>query len=195
MFGVSLGAVGSVLSPALNYASAAAANRTNRAIASNQMDFQAEQSSTAYQRSMADMKAAGLNPMLAYQQGGASSPPGASAAVQPENFDISSAVNNYYDNQKKKEEVQSLDSQQKLNSDLSAKARAETVKALSDTDVALANAKSQVELNSANAVKSRAEARLLSSKFSKASLESSVYDGANWFFDQLKNSAKNFPKK
>lgn len=50
--------------------------------AREQMGFQEYMSGTAYQRAMKDMRAAGLNPILAYQQGGASTPSGAMGSPQ-----------------------------------------------------------------------------------------------------------------
>lgn len=60
-----------------------AANQQNIASAREQMAFQERMANTSYQRAMKDMGEAGLNPMLAFSQGGASVPSGAAATVQP----------------------------------------------------------------------------------------------------------------
>lgn len=85
--------VSSLLESGLNLYGQDQANKTNKAIADDanassalqaqkQMDFQERMSNTSYQRGMEDMKKAGLNPILAHSQGGASAPSGAMGDVK-----------------------------------------------------------------------------------------------------------------
>jgi len=60
--------------------------------AAKQMDFQAQQSATSYQRAVKDLKAAGLNPILAGTVGGASTPAGSMAPTPQFASNVGSAL-------------------------------------------------------------------------------------------------------
>jgi hypothetical protein len=76
-----LGFVGQQQTNQKNWDIAQAANQSSAEQAQRQMDFQERMRETQYQTAVEDMKKSGLNPMLAYAQGGAGTPSGAMGQV------------------------------------------------------------------------------------------------------------------
>ena len=66
----------------LQYKGQKTTNAANREMVAMANAFTERMSNSAYQRAMADMKKAGLNPILAYQQGGAQTPQSAMLSMQ-----------------------------------------------------------------------------------------------------------------
>jgi len=162
---------GSIISGGLNYFGAQAANRANKKMAREQMafqqessreqmDFQERMSNTAYQRSMQDMRQAGLNPILAYNLGGASSPSGAQSAgatAQMQN-ELGSAVSSAQDARRLQAEIANMKKQNQLLDNQSLQARSQAT--LNDANASLAMDNQKLtQANTAKAVVEAAKAK------------------------------------
>lgn len=91
---------------AMNYIGQKQTNAANAQMAQQQMDFQAQQTGSSWQRGVADMRAAGLNPMLAYSQGGAQSGSGSTAQMGNE---LGSGANSAMSAMQTMQQMESID--------------------------------------------------------------------------------------
>ncbi|WNK12487.1 MAG: DNA pilot protein [Microvirus sp.] len=133
---------GTILSSVLGYMGQENTNQANIGLGKDQMAFQERMSSTAYQRATADMQAAGLNPMLAYSQGGASAPLGSMPQVQNS---VTAGLNSAATAQAIEQQRATVD-QQKAQTDL---IRSQKAKTDSETmDQSLNSAKLAMEIES-----------------------------------------------
>lgn len=172
-----MGAVfGALISGLANYEGQRAANRSNERIANlatatniseaeKNRIFQATMSNSAFQRQMADLQKAGLNPLLAAGMSGASTPSGSTASAQTAHMEnaMSGAITSAQN------AVQMSMNNQKLGADI-------------------ALTKDQQALTKAQTGKAAMETKVMSKGVPEADLKNKIYNWTNKFIERSQSN-------
>jgi hypothetical protein len=138
-----LGFLGQQQTNQKNWDIAQAANQASAEQAQRQMDFQERMRKTQYQTAIEDMQKAGLNPMLAYSQGGAGTPSGAMGQVSTAKVGnaIGSALQGYQAMAMNHADLDLKDATTKGTTAQTIKTEADTIKTAADIGYTLENTK------------------------------------------------------
>ena len=163
---LTVGDLGAVGSTALGFLGAQQQNQSNWDIAQSNNQFSAQQFANRYQTTVQDLTKAGLNPMLAYGQGGGSPP--TAAPVPPMQNRMASAMSAY-------NERRANDAMVALQADQAAAAKAQANASTTQAGLNSAN----TNLSNVNALKviqetAKSEQDTKTSAASEASLRESI---------------------
>lgn len=196
LIGALLGTVGGAA--AITTAGGLLTNRSNKNASARQMAFQDRMSSTSHQREVADLLAAGLNPILSSKYGGSSTPSGSAIPMQNPTKDIPQAVASALAMKRVSAEIENINSQTSLNDERLNTEKANQLLANSNSALSMANAglsqanqalvsqklvteghvsekeRMNIELVVSQLVKTDAEGTVLSSKASRALLDQAI---------------------
>jgi len=143
MTGGLLGFIGQERTNKANSDIAAAANQASAQQASIQMAFQERMRETQYQTAIEDMKKAGLNPMLAYSQGGAGVPSGAMGSVSTAKLEnsLGAGVSGYQQLASNNADLDLKASQTTATTAQAVKTEADTIQTKAQTEKTIADEK------------------------------------------------------
>lgn len=191
-FGSVIGSLGSAaIGGGLSFLGQSSANSANQSMAREQMDFQERMANTSYQRAVKDLEAAGLNPMMAYGNMGASSPSGALGvgsqnALSGLGQAVSESGSRYIEIARKHAEIDNLQESNKQIQANTAATEAVADKTRQDTKTSataelvnlgqLGVQKAQIAASSAAAQRDIAQARNLEADNAKKGMMSNIYD-------------------